>query len=224
MRAAALAAIGVVAYAGFLVASMPAAVAVEHGQRPLNVRLDRPQGTIWNGAARASVAVAGGTVVVDRVEWRFVPAQLLRGRIGFDIHASSPQLEATARLTHGFDGLAASALSARGDAALLATASALAAAARPSGPVSVQSPHLAWNEREIRGDATLEWRGAAAALPEPRALGSYRAQLHGAGGPAKVTVTTLEGSYVVRAEGTLTPQQLDVRGQAGGQDFTQRLP
>lgn len=224
MRVASLAAIGIAAYVVFLVATTPAAVIVEHGERPPNVQLDQPQGTMWSGAVRASIAVPGGAFVIDRIEWRFVPAELLRGRMAFDIHATAPQLDATARLTHGFDGLGASAISARGDAALLAAASPLAAAARPSGPVSLQSPRLAFNEREIRGDATLEWRGAAAGVPELRAPGSYRAQLHGEGGPAKVTVTTLEGSYVVRAEGTLTPRQLELRGQAGGQDFTLRLP
>ena len=224
MRKVALAALGVVAYLLFLLALLPARYAVAHGRLPPGLQLDDARGTLWNGDARATFRNGGATIAIDRLAWHFVPAQVLAGRMAFDLEARSPQLEARARVMHGFGGLSASDVSARADAAIAGALSPLAAPWQPQGTVTLSAPRLAWNDREITGEALAEWRSARVALPQPRALGSYRVEMQGSGGPAKLSLSTLEGDYVVRGGGTVTPAAIDLRGQAGGQDFALRLP
>jgi general secretion pathway protein N len=224
LRKGTLVLVGLAAYAAFAVATVPASVALARGAPPESLQLEDVQGTLWNGSARATLRTPAGAVPLDRIEWRFKPLQLLFGQVAFDVAASSAALQAQARVSHGLGGLSATGLSLKGDAAAVGALVPLAAAWRPQGQVSLEAPRLAWNDREITGDAQAEWRGASVAYPEPRSLGSYRAELHGTGGPAKLTVRTLEGGYAVRGEGTLLPQRLEVRGQAGGQDFAIRLP
>jgi hypothetical protein len=224
VRKATLVAVAAAAYLAFLVALMPASYAIAHGELPPGLQLEAPRGTLWNGEARALVRNAGAMLAIDRLAWRFVPSQLLAGRIAFDVEARAPNLEAHGRLQHGFGGPSASDVSLRADAAVAAALSPLAGAWQPQGTVTLSAPKLAWNARELTGDAQAEWRGARVALPQPRALGSYRAEIHGTGGPAKLAISTLEGDYKVRGDGTVTPGAIDIRGQAGGQDFALRLP
>ena len=224
MRAIALVALGALAWLVFLVVQMPASYAIAHGAPPPGVVLDDVHGTLWHGDARASVRSGGAFLVIDRLAWDFRPSRLFAGRLAYDVEARSPQLEARGRVEHGFGGLSAHDVSARADAAIAPSLFPLAAAFQPRGKVTLAAPRIAWNEREITGRAHAEWTGAEAAMPQPRALGSYRAELHGDGGPAKLTVTTLSGDYRVRAEGTVIPGRLQLRGQAGGQDFTIALP
>ena len=216
--------LGIVAWLVFLVVQMPASYAIAHGAPPPGVVLEDVHGTLWHGDARATVRNGGAALAIDRLAWDFRPLRLFAGKLAYDVEARSPQLEARGRVEHGFSGLSASGVTARADAAIAPAVFPLAAAWQPKGTVTLDAPQLAWNDREITGRAHAEWKGAEAAMPQPRALGTYRAELQGSGGPAKLTVTTLAGDYVVRAQGTVTPQRLEVRGQAGGQDFNVVLP
>jgi len=224
MRTFGLFVLGVVAWLVFLVVQVPASYALAHGAPPPGVTFDDVHGTLWHGDARATLRNGGAMIVVDRLAWDFRPLRLFAGRLAYDIEARSPGLEAHGRVEHGFGGFTADHVSARADATLVPVLFPLAAAWQPKGTVTVEAPQLAWNEREITGAARAEWTGAQAAMPQPRALGNYRAELQGSGGPAKLTVRTLSGDYAVRATGTVTPQRIELRGQAGGQDFSVALP
>ena len=224
MRKGSLVLLGIGAYVSFAVATIPASFAVARGQPPESVQLEDVQGTLWNGSARATLRTPAGTVPLDRIEWHFKPLRLFTGHMTYDLTATAANLQAHARLSHGLGGLSATGVALKGDAAAVGALVPLAAAWRPQGQVSIEAPRLSWNEREIVGDAQAEWRGAAVSFPEARTLGSYRAELHGSGGPAKLTVRTLEGGYAVVGEGTVSPQRIEVKGQAGGQDFAIRLP
>ena len=223
-RILALVLLGVVAFAILLVVMMPASVIVPHAQLPPGVSVKDAQGTLVSGSARATWQSPLGPIEIDRIEWKALPAEAMSGRLAYSLRAIAPQLEATGKIAHGPGGIEAFDLRVTGDASLAASMSPIVAAWRPSGPVTLTAQHLQWDDREIRGDALVEWRDAHASLPDPRALGSYRAEMHGTGGPARVTVTTIEGSYPVRAEGTVTPQVAEIRGTANGQDFALRLP
>lgn len=218
MRPVALAALGVAAYGVFLVATMPAAFAIAHAARADGLVLEDVSGTVWNGSARATLSQARPPVTLDRLAWRFAPAALLRARLGYDVTSTDPRLQGTLRLTHGFDGIAAEDVKLRAQAALASAAMPLAAAWRPAGDITLTAPRLAWNGRdEVRGEATAEWRGATLSLPDAKALGSYRAVLKGDGGPARITLTTLDGALALRGEGTLAPPAFTFNGEARAQ-------
>lgn len=213
-----LAALGIAAFVVFLAALAPASFVVEKFHRAGGVELSDVRGTFWNGAARARVKLPGGAIDVEELAWRFMPSRLLTARIAFDVTARDPRLEGRAQLARGLGGIEARDVDARGDAAVLGTALPLLATWRPQGRVTLAAPLLSWDARELRGNARAEWRGAVLSFPEPRALGTYVAEMRGDGGPMKVTLSTPEGALRLTAEGTFAPPaRLNLRGEARAQ-------
>src|SRR5665213_555454 len=91
----------------------------------------------------------------------------------------------------------------KGDAAALAAVSPLVATWRPQGQLGITAPRLAWNGREARGSARIEWHDAAVALADVHPLGTYRVDVEAAGGPAKIALATLDGVLQAKGSGTV---------------------
>jgi general secretion pathway protein N len=217
MRAAPLAALGIAAYAAFLVATMPAAFVLSRAQQALPGKLEVREaiGTAWHGAARVVATMPAGDLPVERLEWHWRPARLAAARFAFDIFAEAKGLRARFEGARAPSQWEARDLEVRGDAAALAALLPWLAAWRPEGTVRATSALLATDGVEVRGDARVEWRGAAVALSDVKPLGSYRADIHAEGHAGRVEVSTLEGRLQVAGHGTLTPPtQFAFRGEA----------
>jgi general secretion pathway protein N len=198
---------------------MPASyVAREVQQRSRGaLQLHEASGTIWNGAGRAIVATPAGPLAIDHLQWRFLPARLLTGRAAFDVHGSSNGFKGAGEVARSLGAWEAR-LELTGEAAGIGSFLPLAAHWRPQGTLSLHAPRLTWDERELRGEAALEWRAAALALSDVRPLGSYRAELRGEGGPARITLATIEGPLRLSGQGTLAPpSRLTFSGDARGE-------
>ena len=218
MRAWRFAVLGIAAYGLFLLATMPASVALARVALPPGVHVDRVTGSVWHGSLRAVLDAPAGALTLDGIQWRLAPGALLTGRIACDVTAASPLLTGRMRVSRGFTRTALDDVDLVADARLAAAASPLAGAWRPQGRIALQAPHLDWDGRQaFRGDGQVEWRQAVVTLPDAKALGSYRAQLHGDGGPARLTLATLEGALVLRGEGTWSPEAFDFKGDARAQ-------
>ena len=214
MRIVRYALLGIAAYLVILLATAPASVAVA-ALRVAELELHDVRGSIWSGAARAVVRMPAAAIPIDEVRWRFAPARLLAGRISFDVQASAPILKAAGEIARGFRGDEVRELVATSDAALLGSLVPLLGTWRPQGQLKIEAPLLAWDARELRGNARAEWRGATLSFPDPRALGTYVASVKGDGGPAKVTIATTEGALRLAGEGTVSPPgRFALRGEA----------
>jgi general secretion pathway protein N len=205
LRIPALIALGVVAYLAFLAAGIPASFVAEKVRSAGMLELDDVSGTIWNGTARASVRLPTGMLTLDSVQWRLLPSRLIAGRLAYGVKAGAKGFDATMNVERALSVIEVRDLDARADAQAIAAFAPLLAGARPEGRVTIVAPMLAWDWKELRGEASAEWRAAATALSEIRPLGSYRAEVHATGGPAKIVVTTLEGPLRVSGQGVLTP-------------------
>lgn len=220
MRLTTLAVIGAAAYATFLVVLMPASyVAREVEERSHGaLQVHEASGTLWNGSGRATIATPAGPLALDRFTWRFLPSRLASGRVGFEVEGASLGFKGRAELARSPAAWEARDVTLTGEAAGAGSFMPLIAHWRPQGTLAVDAPRLTWDERELRGDARLEWRAAALALSEVRPLGSYRVELRGDGGPAKVTLQTLEGALRLSGQGTLAPpSRLAFSGDARGE-------
>ena len=70
----------------------------------------------------------------------------------------------------------------------------------------------------MRGEARIEWSGAATALSDVKPLGSYRADVAAEGSAARIDVSTLSGPLRVAGKGNLVfPAQLTFNGEARGE-------
>ena len=207
MRVPALAALGVAAYAAFLVGTMPASFVLARAQaaQPGKFEVRESGGTAWHGSAKVTLATPGGPVAVDRLQWHWRPSRLLAGRIAFDITAAAPGLDARYEGARTFTQWEARDLVARGDAAAMSTLLPWLAPWRPEGAVTITSPRLATDGVEVRGEARVEWRGAALALSEVRPLGTYRADIQAEGHAGRVKIATVEGPLRITGQGTLAP-------------------
>jgi general secretion pathway protein N len=205
MRTPTLAALGLAAYAVFLVATIPASFVLTHGHHAAMVEVLEASGTVWHGAARVVVNAPGGSIAVDRLEWNWRPSRLAAGRFAFDIGAASAGIEARGEGARTFSQWEARDLTVRGDAAAMTTLVPWMAPWSPQGQVTITSPQLAGDGQELRGQARVEWKAAAVAFSEVKPLGTYRADIEAEGRAGKVTITTLEGALHVAGTGTLTP-------------------
>ncbi len=205
MRARTIAVLGITAYGVFLAATFPARLVLRDLSIPGALAFHDAHGTLWRGSARATLGATGGDPIVENLRWRFLPARLASGRLAFAIDASGPALQARGEVARGFGALEARDVDARGDAGTLAAVSPLAAGWRPEGSVHLTVPAFGWDGRTARGQARLEWRDAALALSGVRPLGSYRLEARAEGGPATLSVDTLQGPLHVAGTGAFTP-------------------
>jgi general secretion pathway protein N len=205
--------LGIAAYAVFLVATLPASVALTAAQRAQPGRFDvlESRGSAWNGSAKVAV----GTTTIERLQWRWKPARLIAGRLAFDITASAPGIEARYEGARSFTRWEVRDVNAKGSAQAMSLLLPLTAAWRPEGQLTLASPLLESDGRELRGDVSLEWRGAAVALSDVRPLGSYRADIALEGPGARFRVATLQGPLTVTGQGTLAaPGRIAFTGEA----------
>jgi len=201
VRARTIAIIGIAAYAVFLAATLPASLVARWIAMPGVLDLADAHGTLWSGSARA----VAGAAQLDGLRWRFEPARLVAGRLAFTVDGYGTGLEGHGRIDRGFGALEVRELHVRGDAAALAAFAPLAASWQPDGRLTLDAPAIAWDGREARGTARLEWHDASVALSSVRPLGSYRVDARGEGGPVKIAVATLDGALRVTGTGTYAP-------------------
>jgi general secretion pathway protein N len=217
MRMKAMAALGVAAYVVFLVVATPASfiAARASAAAPGRIELSEARGTLWSGSARARIAGPGGHLIFDRIDWRLVPARLIAGRIAFDVKATGHGLEGQGQIARALTRWEFRDVAARGDVAALTALAPLAAAWRPEGSIAISAPALEWDDSDARGNLRIEWKDAAVSLSEVRPLGTYRIDAHAEGGPAQLTLATIEGPLRISGQGTFSaPGRLTLSGEA----------
>ena len=207
MRAPGLAVIGIAAYLVCLGATVPAAFLLARAQdaQPGKFEVREASGTAWHGVAKVAFNSPGGPIAIDRLEWRWLPSRLVMGRFAFDVTGEGAGMAVRYEGGRTFSAWEVRDLQVRGDAAAMTTLVPWIAPWRPEGQVTIASPSLTTDGAELRGEARVEWKGAAVALSEVRPLGSYRADIRAEGHAGKVAISTLEGALRVSGQGTLTP-------------------
>ncbi|QJR15768.1 type II secretion system protein N [Usitatibacter palustris] len=219
MRAAVL--LGVFAYFAFLVASAPASLLVPRVRAASNgaVELTDTKGTIWSASARALVTPRQtAPITLDRVAWNWRPARLIAGEMAFAVELVANGVDATFDVARGVSTVEFRDVAARGDVARLSAWVPFVRTWQPAGSLLLEAPRLAWDGSMLAGNLSLEWRGATTALSTVKPLGSYRAEARAEGGPAKLSVTTLEGPLRIAGQGTLAlPSKATFTGEARAQ-------
>lgn len=200
-----------------LVATVPATVVLREAEKQSrqSLRAFEERGTFWNGSARIEATVPGTIIALEHVAWQWRPAALLSGRLAFDVTATWAGAQAKGEVARSLGGWQATGVYAQGDAAAFALLSPLVGAWRPEGPVEASASRLTFDGRELRGEARLTWKQAAIALASVKPLGAYRLDIAAEGGPAKLSLTSLEGPLRLAGRGTFTlPSRVAFSGEA----------
>jgi general secretion pathway protein N len=201
------------AYGVFLAGSAPAWVATGRiaAAAPGTVDFIEPRGTVWHGTA--GVRIAGAAL--ERIEWTFLPQRLFSGEWAYALHIADPAAKADAIAARGFSGWRVHDLAAEVQAGLLARWLPLLGAFSPAGQIRIDAARLAFDGKNLEGQAQVLWRSAALSLSEVRPLGDYGAEITLRESRADYTVKTNSGTLRVAGRGTFQPPlQWSFNGEA----------
>ncbi len=213
-------ALGVLAYAVFLLATVPASWLAwsVHRLSDGKVLLDQGKGTVWAGSGRLYVTDAKGSAhELGRAQWSVSAARLLLARVHTQVRWSGEQSDVFAnitlspwRLSLKETRLAASAQLAK----LLYPPAGLFA---PQGQLRLRTDALTFNGAGLRGNAEVYWDRAGSGLSSVRPLGDYRVDITGQGKEAMLKLTTTKGPLELSGQGRwqiLGNGQLQLTGTA----------
>jgi general secretion pathway protein N len=182
------------------------------------VRVSDAQGNLWSGSLRATLDTPGGPFALDRVTWRFIPGEIVHGRVAFDVGVDSRDARGNAQVLRGFSDWEARGASARIDARALPLFYPVVAAWRPEGSLHLATDGVRWNEREMQGNVNIEWRDAAVALSDVRPLGTYRLVAQGVGESVKLALSTIAGALTMSGKCEVRlPRGTTFSGEARGE-------
>lgn len=203
-RSAAYAALGLLFYAGFLVATVPAAWVAQAAARLSDeaLLLARPQGTLWRGSGELHAGHApGGARPIGALEWRLTPWRLLFATAELDLTLHGPGVRAAGVLRLAPGHLATHGVNASVPAGLASLVYGPVAFFDPRGTLVLRSPQLELSAEGLTTDAELRWNGAGGRFTGEESLGNYRLQLKGEGANARLELTTLEGDLELAGKG-----------------------
>ena len=212
--------VGIPAYALFMVLTAPATFIgnrVSHAADG-HVQFSDASGNLWAGSLRAHVDAPGGAFTVDRIAWRLAPSALMEARLAFHIEVDSREARGSVQLLRGWSYWEARGGSASLEARVLPVFYPIVAAWRPEGSVSMSADGVRWNDKELLGPISVEWRDAGVALSDVRPLGSYRLTAQGAGESAKLALSTIAGALRISGQGEAkVPRGMTFSGEARGE-------
>ena len=221
MRPAMLVAlVGVPAYLVCIVLTMPATFIGARASHAAGgqLRVSDAEGTLWSGSLRATLDTPGGPFALDRVTWRFMPVEIVHGRVAFDVAVDSRDARGNAQLLRGVSDWEVRGANARLDARALPLFYPVVAAWRPEGSVQLSADDVRWNEREMRGNVNMEWRDASVSLSDVKPLGTYRLAAKGAGESVKLALSTIAGALAMSGTGEVKlPRETIFSGEARGE-------
>ena len=175
MRIVAYIALGLLAYAGFLVASFPAERAfVLLGQQVPNLRVAGLSGTAWSG--RADVLQLQDHKL-EKLRWQLKPWSVLLGELDLDIELDSVDVAGNASIALSPDGgIELSDVDLRLAAAEMATLLRIPVGLGGQFIVQLQSAQL-MGQSILSAEGMIRWQRAAVTTPFVQPLGEFVAQL-----------------------------------------------
>ena len=198
-------ALGLVVYAGALVATAPAASvagAVEAlSQRRLVLR--EPTGSAWTGSGRLYARQPSGELAeLGLLAWKAFPASLARGSLRGELRVGKSERPMLLEL--GLASLTVHDLDVELPGEALGSASPALHNLGPQGRIRVRSEKLQLDRDSVLGLAEVEWRQMRVAHPQEIELGSHVARLRGGGGKVDIELGTLEGPLKLAGRGAWT--------------------
>jgi hypothetical protein len=215
-----LAALGTGAYLIFLLVNLPAAwlgFALERSSAGTFALAD-PRGTLWSGGGVLALRSGGAYRGIVDIAWRCNPLWVLIGRLNIALSGAGRETRLRASVNLGAGKGTLNDLEVNVPAAIVESALAVAAFAKPAGELRVKADSLEWGEASVRGAATVEWidAGLVGGLRAPR-LGDYQLQITASGDRADLRLATLRGALRLTAGGewrAAQPRRVQLRGTA----------
>jgi general secretion pathway protein N len=174
------------------------------------------RGTVWSGSALLGMSDGRQiTLIPGRVSWRMGWGQIASGRITADVSHSA--LAAPLAVSLSGKSFALKSGQAELPAATLSALGVPFNTIRPGGVLAVSWTDVEIREHGLAGEVRIEWRDAQSALSPVAPLGSYRLEIAGQGGAARLRLDTLRGPLRLQGSGTLKGGRVSFKGLASAE-------
>ncbi len=200
-RSVGLLLVGVCTFAALLLVTAPATLVDSAlGQWSSGrMRLAEATGTVWSGAGTLEFLDARGRSGAQKpLAWRLHPASLLRGRAELEFSAGDAPFTISVFLSH----VEASDVHLTLPAAALGLAVPNLTPLEPTGNVMLDAARLSMAERDVHGNATMQWTSAGSTVAPVSPLGDYELQLHAEGRVANAVLKTERGILMLDGRGS----------------------
>ncbi|BCL75719.1 hypothetical protein JHS3_14550 [Jeongeupia sp. HS-3] len=191
--------IGGLCFAAAIVIRLPASLLA--GAAPAPLQLAGVSGTLWSGRA-AQIGIHGQELVRGLV-WRWQPASLLRGELGWTLASTDTVTPLSGQLRAGFGGIRLDDLSARLPAAPIFNLAKPLLPFQLGGTLLISAKRL---DRHTLIDTSAQWLDANSLVtPQANPFGSYKLALQQQGNTLGWQMTPLGGRLVISGHGNLGP-------------------
>jgi hypothetical protein len=199
--------IGALLYLIFLIVQMPAAWLIARIPEDSPVRLQQASGGPWSGKVASVVwRVDAESIELGALNWRWLPGELLGGRIGFQLDLGREANSLGGIVLLEKNGWSVKNLRGPIDARVLGFASRAFGLLQPQGSLMLDIASLHHSTRRIHGAASVDWLGARSGLVAAP-LGDYSVQLNSDpdGRRAHFEIRTLQAGLSMDGAGEYFP-------------------
>jgi general secretion pathway protein N len=207
-------------FAGFLLITLPAYWADWLVSRASHntVRIQQPEGTLWDGTGNLVIHSAGQERMQTRIAWELQPRWLFTGKLQVRLSSRdggntapaysalppsmavvSAPLNATLRI--GYRHLSISDVDAAVPVSVLSAFNPVIDLVAPSGHLQITAQQATLTTAGLEGSVQLTWLGAGARLGGLSEVGDYRLVVNGRGATAELRIDTLRGDVGITAQG-----------------------
>lgn len=166
-----------------------------------SVRLQQPEGTLWDGGGNLIIQSAGQELLQTRIAWELQPLWLVTGKIQAHLRSrdSNPALNAIIRV--GYRHVSVREVEATLPVSLLSAFNPAIDIVAPSGRLQITAPEATLTPSGLEGAIQLTWLDAGTRMGGLSEAGDYRLLVNGRGATADLRIETLRGEVGVTAQG-----------------------
>lgn len=190
-------------YALFLIITLPAYWADWLVSRASNttVRIQQPEGTLWDGTGTLIMKSAGQERLRMRIAWELQALWLVTGKLQTRLRSrdNNPALNTTVRI--GYHHLSIHDTEATLPVSLASVFVPAIDLVAPSGNMKITTAQTTLTPAGLEGDMQLTWQNAGVRMGGLNDAGDYRLLVNGRGALTELRIETLRGDIGVTAQG-----------------------
>ncbi len=187
--------LGICIYAGFLVATLPAALlnSITDGA----VRFANTQGTLWHGTA--TIGIYGKAA--GEISWKITAYEILLGKLHAEVTEQGEPGPTDVMLSSS--GLELKHVSLTLPAAIMSVLGKQMHAIETGGELHAKAEDFVLSKAS-KGEMVIEWTNASSPLSHVNPLGTYRIHVKGSGTGLEIALETLHGELSLQGNGSWT--------------------
>jgi general secretion pathway protein N len=165
------------------------------------VRIQQPDGTLWNGSGSLVIQGAGQVQLQTRIAWSVQPLWLFTGKLQVRLNSRDGVAPLNAMFRIGYRHFSISDVDVTVPVSVLSAINPAIDLIAPSGRLQITASQATLTPAGLEGGMQLTWLSAGARMGGLSEVGDYRLVVSGRGATAELRIETLRGDVGVTAQG-----------------------